>query len=113
MDHHQHHLTSFHQATSSPEVAHNTPASAPVNCAESLSVPPLGVGSLPDAEAWLLASAHIGPNTRPARLALAALRSTDDHRACDEAVIWLARVAFSDDTFQSARWAAEILEAVA
>lgn len=102
----------FFESTSSPEVAHNTPASSPVNCAESLAVLPLGVGSLPDAEAWLLASAHIGPNTRPARLALAALRSTDDRRACDEAVIWLGRVAFGEDN-QVAAWAADILEVVA
>lgn len=60
---------------------------------------------------WLLSCAHVGSNTRPARLTIAALKDEDNHRACDEAVSWLAEVAFSDG--EASVWAAEILQEVA
>jgi hypothetical protein len=48
------------------------------------------IAALPEHECWLLAHAHVGPHTRAARLALAALRSRGT--APKEARDWLASV---------------------
>jgi hypothetical protein len=66
------------------------------------------IKALPEHERWLLASAHIGPNTRAARLALAALRSKERDR--DEAVSWLSEIAESDG--RDSGHAARVLEVV-
>ena len=101
MDSHQHDLTSIRPTTSTPEVAHNTPASAPVNCAESLSVPPLGVGS---ALSWLTAESALG-RVREATLVRASLISGEPCKP--EALIWLREL--TTQRVLKALWAAQVL----
>jgi hypothetical protein len=60
---------------------------------------------------WLLAAAHIGPDTRAARLAIAALRDPYNHQIHKDGEAWLREVAGGEG--QRAVWAAEILEEVA
>jgi hypothetical protein len=67
------------------------------------------IAAMPEHECWLLANAHLGPRTRPARLALAAYRSKE--RAPREAMLWLIDIAFGDGA--DAEHAARVLEVVA
>ena len=68
------------------------------------------LGNTPEYK-WLLPRCHIGPNTRAARLTLAALIDPDDHQASPEAVEWLVSVV--DGRTQSSKHAAELLRTVA